>query len=90
MSATLWAFRDASGKIRITPTDPSPVLEPAGMSKLQASVPGGSSMRDLRRLFEAAEQMLAGDTGAEGFVEFTIGALDQAILAALMTPPPTE
>ena len=90
MTATLWAFRDARGRIRITPTDPTTTLESAGLTKSKAQAPGGFSMRDLRRLFETSEQMLSGDTGAEGFIEFTIGDLSPETLVYLMTPPPPE
>lgn len=87
MTATLWAFRDARGRVRITPTDPTAILESAGLTKSMAQAPGGFSMRDLRRLFETSEQMLTGDTGGEGFIEFTIEGLSPEMLGYLMTPP---
>ena len=87
MSANLWAFRDASGIVRVTPTDPSVILEGLGLQKATAVVPGGFSMRDLRRHFETTETTLNGNTGRESFVEFTLGELTTQQLEALMAPP---
>lgn len=88
MTAKLWAFRDATGIVRVTPTDPTSVLNDLGLHKATADAPGGFSMRDLRRYFETTEATLAGSTGVEAFVEFTIGELPLATLGELMTPPP--
>jgi len=88
MTAKLWAFRDATGVVRVTPTDPSIVLADLGLQKSTAEAPGGFSMRDLRRYFETTESTLAGGSGRETFVEFTLGDLSTGALGDLMTPPP--
>lgn len=86
MSSKLWAFRDAAGTVRITPTDPSSILAGEGLQVATATVPGGFSMRDLRRHFETTESTLAGNTGRESYIEFTILDLEPATLMYLMTP----
>ena len=89
MSTKLCAFRDlATGTVRVTIDDPSAVLEGLGLRKSTASIPGGFSMRELRRYFETTEQSLNGTLGGEGFVELEIGTLSSDDLTALMTPPP--
>jgi len=84
MSITLWAFKDANGTVRVTANDPTAALVGAGMKKSSGSAPGGFSMRDLRRFFETSEQMLSGQSGAEGFLEFTLEDLSSSDFLNLM------
>ena len=86
MSIKIWAFQDASGRVRVTATDPTAVLAPRQIAT--ADAPGGFMMRDLRKFFEGAESTLAGQSGEEVVIEFTLGDLSAEALISLMTPPP--
>lgn len=85
MSITLWAFRDAAGQVRVTPTDPSEVLDALGIRRVEANAPGGFPMRELRRHFETAEGTL-NTQGQEIYIRFTLGDLPGDLLSQLMTP----
>lgn len=90
MAIRIWAFKDATGTVRVTSNDPSSVLgaSPHFRQVAKGESPGGFSMRDIRKFFQSTEETLAGQSGLESFVEFKLHDLDTDMLTALMTPIP--
>lgn len=90
MTITLWAFKDATGIVRVTANDPSSILTapPYLRQKARGVSPGGFAMRDIRKFFQSTQETLSGPSGAESFVEFKLNDLAPEMLVALMTPIP--
>lgn len=83
MSIQLWAFKDGEGIVRITPNDPAAHMGIRALSTIL--IPGGFSMRELRRHLESATTTLMGKTGDEAYLRLDMDDLNQLLLEAMMT-----